>query len=149
MHRVLQIREDVKAIRSRSKTKIQEDVGSRSDRPSSWSRIRGRPKGPMKRNVTPAPAAHTAARGSSSSPASCRVMHGVGHLVDTVCGIPFDVSDSSFFQTNTEQAEVCNKCACVTSASFLTIHVRHPPLAKGYIAEPHEVLCAFCNSTPQ
>ena len=35
-----------------------------------------------------------------------RLLHGRPHIEDTLCGLPFEVSDESFFQTNTEQAEV-------------------------------------------
>ena len=86
IHRVSQTREDVESIRARPKTRA--PGGERTPRET--------PAGRKPESST---------RGESSTPSS-RIIHGVPRIIDTICSLPVEVSDSSFFQTNTEQAEV-------------------------------------------
>lgn len=57
------------------------------------------------------------APGSAPEWTASHVMHGRASISETLCGLRFEISPASFFQTNTRQAEVLYQMAAAAAGA--------------------------------
>ena len=87
--------------------------------------------------LTSVPINSPAAAANAATAPKLHILFGRGHVVERLCGLSFEVSSDSFFQTNTRQAEVGTKpykgLSCVVYHVQSPVPCQHAPCRGGHI----------------